>query len=85
MTIDLERYNELKDHAEQAQRDADKARGAAEQLTAQLITDFDCQTLRQARAKLKVILKEEADAEREYDKAYIEFVEKYPSLADQDE
>lgn len=65
--MDLDEYKNLKERAEQAKREADRAAGALEQTMTRIKTEFGCATLKEARAKLAKLEVEENELGREFD------------------
>lgn len=74
---DLKRYTELKRQVEQAQKAADRAEGALEQLEAQLKKDFNCSSIEEAEKKLKTLTREQQEAEEDFQTALEAFEEKW--------
>ena len=66
MTVDLETYKKLKDQAEQAKAQANRAAGAVEQLMGELYEKFECSTLDEANALLARLEKQAQAAEEVY-------------------
>ena len=73
MAIDVEKYQRLKKRADKAKTDADRAAGALDRTMDELKTEFDCETIEDAEARLKELEADEAEAETAYDKALAEF------------
>ena len=73
----VETYLQLKKEAERWQREADRSRGALDQLLARLQTEFAVKTEADGVALLKKLKKELATAEREADEALTVFREKW--------
>ena len=73
MPIDLKKYQQLKDKVDQAQRQADKAAGALDQLMQQLKKEFDCDSLEEAEKLKTKLQKEEVKKEKEFTDALEEF------------
>lgn len=80
MAIDLKKYEQLKKAAVAAQREADRSAGVIEQLEKRLRSEYEVETLQQAKALLKKLQAEQRKAEEEYEQRYSEFAEKYPEL-----
>ena len=72
-----QRFNELKDQAEEAQRAASKAEGARDQLLDRLKDDFGCDSLEAGKTLLKKLQKEEATALTELDEALDAYEKKW--------
>ena len=73
----LDKLSKLKKQAESAQREADKAQGALEQILSQLKEDFDCETLEDAETLLDKLGEKERTKAEAFDTALAEFEEKY--------
>lgn len=56
-----QKYRELKDESEEAQRAADKAEGARDEMLTRLKEEFDCKSLEEGQKLLKKLSKEEAE------------------------
>ena len=81
--MNLKRFTALKQKAEDAQREADKAQGALDQLKERLKKEFQCCSLKDAESLLRNLEKEEKEAEREFDKALAEFEDKFGSVLEE--
>jgi DNA repair ATPase RecN len=78
MTDDkLKQYNQIKRQVEEAQKKADQAEGALNQIMKQLKTEFGCKTLEEAEAKLRKLNQETKLSSKEFEKALIDFNEKW--------
>lgn len=77
-----QRFNELRDQAEEAQRAASKAEGARDQLLDRLKDDFGCDSLEVGKTLLKKLQKEEAAALEELDEALADYERKWKADAD---
>ncbi len=73
----LKKYMRLKKDVETAQRRADQAQGALDQLMKTLEKDFGCDTLKEAKTKLKSLQKQEEKVRGEFETAVEEFEEKW--------
>ncbi len=71
--IDLARWQKLKDRADRARRDADRAEGARRQLLARLETEYGCRSVGEGEAKLRGLRGELAAREAEFASALDEF------------
>lgn len=80
MTIDLKTYQRLKDKAESAQREADRAAGALEQIGERLKKEFGCSSVKDARKILQRTSAEEGQLEEECEAALAKLREDYPDL-----
>jgi len=77
MPVNLVEYNKLKETADKAQRDSDRATGALQQLRDRLKKEFDCDTIEAAEKLLAKWEKEEAVACKELNRKISEFKEQY--------
>lgn len=68
-TISEQKYRQLKGDVEQAKSEADKARGALDQLLTRLEEEYGCKNLAQARTKLAELESEKNKAQKEFAKA----------------
>jgi predicted nucleic acid-binding Zn-ribbon protein len=84
MPIDLKRYEQLKQRADDARRRADKAEGALEKLMEELERDFGYTTLAEAERKLVGLEKEAEAAERDFGKKLEAFEDKWADVLDTD-
>ncbi len=75
--IDLKAYTRLKAQVDQAQREHDRAVGSLDQLKKQLLDEFKCKTLEEAQELLEHYEKEEKLAEKEYNREYKAFTDKW--------
>ncbi len=75
--IDLKEYQKLKDKSEKAKADFSRAEGALSQQMKKLEEDFDCDSVEKAEILLKELEKEEAEGEKEYEKEFTTFKEKW--------
>lgn len=73
----LQKYTELKEKVDKAKRERDRAAGALEQAEKQLKEQFDCNSLEEAEELLEAKQKDEARAEKKFEKAMTEFEEKW--------
>jgi uncharacterized protein YecE (DUF72 family) len=73
----LDKFNNLKKKAELAQREADKAQGALDQILFQLSEEFNCDNLEDAEKLCEKLAKEEEKAKANFNKALADFKEKY--------
>lgn len=65
--IDLDQYKRLKDKADRAKQDHDRAAGACDQLMSTLKQEYDCDDLEEAERLKKKLTTEMKAAEAEYD------------------
>lgn len=73
----LDKYLQLKKRVEAAQQRADQAEGALGEVMKQLKRDFGCDTLGEAKKKLKQLEKQEASSKEEFDTAFEQFEENW--------
>lgn len=77
MTIDLEKYQVLKQKAEKSKSDVARAEGALEQQMKKLKDDFNCETITESEVLLRELEKAEKQAEQKYEKELTIFNEKW--------
>jgi predicted nucleic acid-binding Zn-ribbon protein len=77
MTVDLKRYQYLKESVDDLQRESDRAEGALTQLMKELKAEFDCNSLDEAESLLKKTVKEVKQAEQTFEDAVDEFEEEW--------
>lgn len=80
MSVSTQEYQQLKRAVDDKQREADKAAGAFESLTKRLKTEFGCDSVDDAKAKLAALRKQEAKADKDFNSALDEFKRKHPDL-----
>lgn len=77
MTIDLDRFNKLVKERDQAARDKERAKGAAESILARLKKEHSCETIEEAEAEANKAEKQanklEGEFEEELEKIEREF------------
>jgi len=73
----LDKYLALKRRVESAQQKADQADGAQKEIMKQLKREFGCDTLAEAKKKLKQLEKQESVSKKAFDDALAEFEEKW--------
>jgi hypothetical protein len=71
--MDLNRFTKLKQQADKAKADADRAAGALEQLQTQLKTEFSCKDVASAKKLLTRLEAEVVEEEEEYGRLLTEF------------
>ena len=76
MTV-LKDYTNLKENVEEAEREANKAEGALEQVMKRLKKEFGCTTLEAADKKYGKMKKQAESAKEKFEKAVEEFEEKW--------
>jgi len=72
-----ETYLRLKKEVEQAQREAERARGALEQLIVQLKKEFGCGSVKEAKTALQALCEEREMALNKLKRALKEYEEKW--------
>lgn len=85
MTIDIDRYKELKAKVDKCQREADRAEGALQQLMGRLKDKFDCETIEQGEELAEKLSREADEAEDLFDMALVVFEAKHQSVLKGDE
>ena len=73
----LDKLTKLKKKAEAAQREADKAQGALEQILSQLKEEFKCDSLEDAEYLLATLHDQERLTLEAFDEAMTEFEKRY--------
>lgn len=73
----LDKLTRLKKKAETAQREADKAQGALDQILSYLKTEFDCKSLKEAKTLLIEIQQAEEESQKSFQQALNEFEEEW--------
>ena len=82
MSTNLERYNKIKEAVIAANKEADKAEGAENQIMQQLKNDYDCDSLKKAKALLKKLEVEKTKEQEQVDKELIEIEKEYGEILD---
>ncbi len=77
MTLKLEEYEKLKKRADKLRTDAERAKGALDQLTSKLREDYDCVSLEDAKELLEKLRGEEEEAETVFEEALAGFEEEW--------
>jgi len=72
-----ETYRKLKREVEDAKSESDKAKGALNQLMANLKVTFKCDTLKEAKDKLADLEEKKDKAQKAFDKALKEYEKKW--------
>jgi predicted transcriptional regulator len=78
----VNKYLELKKKSEAAQKKADEAKGAYDQVMKRLKEDFGCTTLAEAKKKLKSLQNKEQKLTKEFDAAVDTYEEKWENESD---
>ena len=73
MPIDVQKFEQLKARVDKLQREKDRAEGALSQLTERLQTEYDCETVDDAKQKLADLKKKSATKEKSYGQALAVF------------
>jgi hypothetical protein len=76
----LDKYLSLKKKVESAQQEVNQAEGAIGELMKQLEHEFGCKTLKEAKQKLKYLVKQEQSSKKAFDDAVDAFEEKWGDL-----
>lgn len=71
--LTLDKYNQLKRQVEQLQREHDRAAGALEQIRLRLVTEFGCNSIKQAERLLVKLEQEAGELEKRFDKELKDF------------
>lgn len=80
--MDLKTYQKVKENVEELQRRHDRAEGALQQLSQRLKTEFDCDTIEEAEAKLNRLEFEAKEASDELDRAFESFKQEWSDALD---
>lgn len=75
--ITEQQYIKLKADVTAAKADADRAQGALDQLMVRLKDEFECDTVKQTKAKLRELTEETEKAEKEFSKSLAEYERKW--------
>ncbi len=75
--ITEEKYRKLKQQVEDTKAEADRAQGALDQLLARLKDEFECDNLKEAKAKLAELEAKKRKAESVFEKVMEEYEEKW--------
>lgn len=76
-TLTESQYRRLKQDVEDAKSEAERSRGAHEQLVKRLKEEFGCDTVKEGKAKLKQLEAEAKQAEKEFQAAVKEYEKKW--------
>lgn len=77
MPISEDQYRKLKREVEAAKDEAQRARGALEQLTSRLKEEYDCKDVKEAKRKLDQLEQDVAEAETNFDKVLKDYQKKW--------
>lgn len=80
MAIDIEKYQKLKQRAEKAKADANRAEGVLGEQKKKLKADFGVETVEEAEKLLETLEKETKEAEQKYNEEMSAFEEKWGKL-----
>lgn len=75
--ITEERYRKLKAEVEETKAEADRAQGALDQLLVRLKDEFECNNLKEAKAKLAELEAKKKKAEATFEKTLAAYEEKW--------
>lgn len=78
--ITEEQYRELKEQATEARQQAERARGALDQIVEQLKADFGCSNLKEAEALLEKLRRDQTKAQKDFDKAFADYQKKWKEV-----
>lgn len=81
----IDRFADLKEKAEKAESAALKAEGALDQLMTQLKSKHGCNSIQQGTNKLKLLKRDEAAAEEEFDEQYDTVMKKHGDWFEENE
>lgn len=70
-------YRQLKQQVEEAKSEADKAKGALEQLMSQLKSEFDCEDLKEAKVLLGKLQTKRDRAQEDFEKEMKDYAKKW--------
>lgn len=77
--INEDSFRKLKRDVDSAKADADRAKGALDQLMKQLQSEFDCEDLKEAKALLEDLSVKMEKAQRKFEEAFKEYEKKWRS------
>ena len=83
--VAISKYLKLKARVEKAQQKADKAEGALDEVLKQIKKDFNCNTINEAKRKLKQLKNQSEKLQIEFNKAIEQFEEKWDVSESEDE
>jgi len=75
--ITEEKYRKLKQQVEETKAEASRAQGALDQLLTRLKEEFDCSSLKEAKAKLTELEAKKKKAESVFEKVLADYEEKW--------
>lgn len=82
--MNLEKFQRMQEDIERLKEEGAHAKGARDALKEQILTEFDCKSIKQAKKKLKQLQKEEDNLEKEFSDAYETFTERWGPYLDED-
>lgn len=77
MSDETEVFRKLKKEVENAAAEAQRAKGAYDQLTSQLVNEFECSNLKEAEALLAKLEAEAEKSEKQFRKCLNEYEKKW--------
>lgn len=80
--MNLKKYNKLKTKVERLQRSIDQLKGARQHGVSQLQSEFDCETLKQAKRLLSDLKTEKGEVDEQIETTTQEFTEKWGETLD---
>lgn len=78
-------YKKLKEAVEEARSESDKAQGALSELMRRLKEEFDCTSLKEARAQLEKLEAKKEEAETAFEKALKAYETKWKAVKEEEE
>lgn len=75
--VSEEQYRKLKRDVDSLRAESQRAKGAYEQLMTQLKNEFECKSLKEAKALLEDLQEKKSKAEKEFEKAMKEYEKKW--------
>ena len=84
MPIDVQKFEQLKARVDKLHREKDRAEGALSQLTERLLTEYDCETVDDAKRKLADLRKKSAMKEKSYGQALAVFEKSWAENLEED-
>lgn len=75
--ITKQQYIALEEEVEEMRKKAERAKGALDQLMAQLQQDFNCSTVKEAKVLLAKLQKKREETEREFEAAMKDYEKRW--------
>lgn len=75
--ISEKEYREIRDEAERAKNNHERTKGALRQLKKQLLEEFSCATIAEAKQKLVELTKQEKEAKAELNRRWTKYQQKW--------